>query len=748
MLKQTVTDSPVAVRLILERVFVAIGVLAGLAGFSAVLLGSSWWVMAAGMVIAILAITLAARIVVSYAAAVVGVLTWLAALIWFFVPSSTVAGLPTATTVRELAGLLTDAGQVISTEPSPLFPPTSVILVIAGAFGAVALLSEWVLMSRVRSLALGLMWTAIFVAPSLISGANPSGWVFFVMAGCWVFVTWLGTRDEGSAIGWLTVTATAVLALVCALLTPLLLPDVQARSATWGSGPSPVFGSGINPMLELGRNLRRGEATVALTSTTTADSAPYLKVANLRDFDGQTWAPSQQTEFDRFEGRADLTDRVEVEEVQTEITIQSLDANLLPVPYPATEVSGLRGDWQWVRIGNTVRSPRSSTLNQRYTVSHLERTFTAEQLRAAPAILRDDPAASGPVGPDAARAEELVATYLGLPDDIPAVIEETARSVTAGSTNDYDRIETLQNWLRSDFTYSETAPVEEGYDGNGLEVIERFLEERTGYCVHFSSTLAVMARTLGMPSRVAVGYAPGSATSVDADGERIYETSSHALHAWTEVHFDGLGWIPFDPTPGIGTATSSGDPNSLQTPQEDPAEPSLPTQPTPEATESAQPMPQDTEMTDSAFAGSDDSSALWTLVTRGLWVLAAVLLLGLPALLRFARRQRRWRSGADSVEPLWAELQDTAIDLGMGASATETPRAFARRLAESTYDSGELYSLLNRVETSRYGSVAVRESQEVALRETQALVSNLETASSPRSRWRARWWPRSLWTSR
>ena len=113
----------------------------------------------------------------------------------------------------------------------------------------------------------------------------------------------------------------------------------------------------------------------------------------------------------------------------------------------------------------------------------------------------------------------------------------------------------IQRYLRSaEFTYSLQSPVQGGYDGNGLSVLADFLTQKSGYCIHFASAMAVMARLEGIPSRIAVGYAPGRPTgaTVSVAGQGAlpeYEVDARDAHAWPELYFQGLGWVPFEPTP-------------------------------------------------------------------------------------------------------------------------------------------------------------------------------------------------------
>ena len=81
------------------------------------------------------------------------------------------------------------------------------------------------------------------------------------------------------------------------------------------------------------------------------------------------------------------------------------------------------------------------------------------------------------------------------------MVSTTAADVVkaAGATTDYAMALALQNYFLSDgFTYSTTAPVDEGYDGSSASVIATFLKKKAGYCVHFSSAMAVMARRSGV----------------------------------------------------------------------------------------------------------------------------------------------------------------------------------------------------------------------------------------------------------
>lgn len=503
-------------------------------------------------------------------------------------------------------------------------------------------------------------------------------------------------------------------ALVVALALPVVGPDIEPTSSDFGVTDSQVFGTGINPMIELGRNLRQSKPRRVLTYTSDSGTGQYLKVATLRYFSGRTWAPSPVLGDLDIEGIDDLDEDVETQEVRTRVRIENLRSSLLPVPYPATRIQGLEGEWQWLRDGSTVRGEgRATTEDQTYTVTSLDRRPTAEQIRV--------------VG-DPGRALDA---YRTLPPSVPDVVARSARIRAGDASNDYDRMVALQDWLRSAFTYSVEAPVAEGYDGNGLAVMGEFLRRKSGYCVHFASTLAVMGRVLDVPTRVAVGYAPGDSVLSRTVESATYGVDSDDLHAWTEAYFPGVGWIGFDATPGIGEATGFA---------EEVADGDLPGRDA-EVPESGAESGGELNAKDDASTAQDEAEAgtPWRPALLAIVILA--VLGAVPAVVRQVRRRRRFVEGHSSSEPLWREVADTARDLGIESDPAETPRGFATRLGSHGVGGEPLERLVTQVERDRYAGTATLEPR---VDEARQVVGALQSASTRRSRWLARVVPRSL----
>ena len=148
-----------------------------------------------------------------------------------------------------------------------------------------------------------------------------------------------------------------------------------------------------------------------------------------------------------------------------------------------------------------------------------------------------DELASAPVDyPSAIRS-----TYLQLPPELPKRVQTLAARVARSAHDPYHQALLVQNYLRENYTYSLSAPKAPG----GKDLVDYFLfESQTGYCTHYASAMAVMLRSLGVPARVATGYATGTWNA----NQGAFQVSASNSHAWVEVYFSGYGWVEFEPT--------------------------------------------------------------------------------------------------------------------------------------------------------------------------------------------------------
>ncbi|MDQ3646243.1 MAG: transglutaminaseTgpA domain-containing protein, partial [Actinomycetota bacterium] len=140
--------------------------------------------------------------------------------------------------------------------------------------------------------------------------------------------------------------------------------------------------------------------------------------------------------------------------------------------------------------------------------------------------------------------------YLRLPPELPQRVADLAGDITAGATNTYDRVKAIEAYLRDNYEYNIDSPV----PGPGRDAVDHFLfDTDVGFCEQFASATVVMLRTLGVPARVAVGYAPGKRNPFTG----YYEVRGSDAHSWVEVWFPGYGWYEFDPTYDIPAAEQS-----------------------------------------------------------------------------------------------------------------------------------------------------------------------------------------------
>jgi transglutaminase-like putative cysteine protease len=131
--------------------------------------------------------------------------------------------------------------------------------------------------------------------------------------------------------------------------------------------------------------------------------------------------------------------------------------------------------------------------------------------------------------------------YLQLPPTLPQRVGELAQEITAPHDNAYDKAAALQDYLRRTITYSQDIEAPPP-DRDGVDYL--LFDTREGYCNYYASAMVVMARAVGIPSRLAVGYVGGEFDSETAQ----YSVQERNTHAWVEVYFPRYGWVEFEPT--------------------------------------------------------------------------------------------------------------------------------------------------------------------------------------------------------
>ncbi len=608
----------------------------------------------------------------------------------FFNGSALLWVIPTPEVFREIPELIDLASQEITLGVAPLDASGALSFILIASMGLVTILLDHVVLTARMPLLAVVALVAIWLIPALAVTTDVDIIQFAFLAVASLYLIRAETRSRETAVSdrrpdsGVAAMAAAIgtVAVIVAVFATPALPQPSAVAA--GGLGAPVT---IDPTLELGDDLRQPRDVPVLTVQTNGGPVPYLRAVTLSQFDGQVWLPDQGRSLPLAEGAlgdVPVQPDVRVTEYRTTIAISQLDAPWAPVPSPAVNVEGLDGEWLAMPSNRTVLSRSLNTQGQNYVVTtHVPRP-TLEQIRAIPASARE-------LGPELER----------VPAGLPPIIAETALSVTASATTDYDKLIALQRFFRgSSFSYSLLAPVADGFDGTGSDAIAQFLEVREGYCVHFAAAFAVMARTLGMPTRIVVGFLPGSLQGYGVENQGVAQVSSSQLHAWPEVHFDGIGWVPFEPTKSLGTPTSFTPAASANTDDggEDITGPLAAATRSPSDT--VDPLSEDAsqgEADRARAAAIDPVPFMWA-------VIVIILLLLLPTGTREVRRRfllTRARDG--DVMAAWRTVQDVAIDLGIAVPASETPRAFGARLvAAHDAPADRVHALVNAVERASY----------------------------------------------
>lgn len=167
---------------------------------------------------------------------------------------------------------------------------------------------------------------------------------------------------------------------------------------------------------------------------------------------------------------------------------------------------------------------------------------------------------------DAEKMAELHKQFLQLPEELPDSVRELGVRLANSTENDstFLRAMAIKQYLVNNFTYTlNPSPIPEDRD-----FVEFFLETKEGYCTYYATAMTVLARSAGIPARYVEGFL---LTNLDHE-DFVYTVTGNQAHAWAELYFEGIGWIPFDATP-------IGQPRTAQPTA--PSEPSAPEIPTP-----------------------------------------------------------------------------------------------------------------------------------------------------------------------
>jgi transglutaminase-like putative cysteine protease len=661
--------------------------------------------------------------------------------------------IPTSHTFTDVGNLMESLHRTTRDSVAPIHSTIAVRLVICALLGLLAALVDLIAVVGRRGALAGVPLLVVYT----VSGAvprTPVAWFWFAFAAAgYLILLGLDADDElrawgrrisrpGSLRGGPGVAFSAqrigIVAVVIAVILPFLVPDhpknLIANAFHSGSGNGVGgFGAGsgggsISPFAALKGQLERDRPTPLMNVHVDADGPvqPFYVRSNVLDrVTAAGWSASpgghgSTTDVDSSSfGTDPPTGKPLTSSYRASITITGLTGNASVFAVPRS-LQGLDSDSQWSSQDQLVLGSKVSRGDK----------FTEEVEQAEPSVAQLD-AAPPATGNDVAR-------WLSLPDE-PKSVTDLVESITKNASTPYLKARAISNWFAdpvNGFTYS----LKTTKGDSGSDLVD-FLQNRSGFCQQYAAAMGIMLRLAGVPTRVVLGY-----MHPPPDKGGNFSITTFDAHAWVEAFFPGAGWIPFDPTPTAGL--TGGQKTDLQwaphvfpssandVPNTRSSAPHRSTEPT-ESTSSAPAV--------AATSASNTGSASLLLWIGG--VILVVLLLGLaPATVRGGRRRRRYAAARrGDPDALWAELSDTAVDLGYVWSSARTPRqvsAWLARDAASTAPS--LDALAVAVERRRYApDTGPRETESLA-RGLQDVTNHLRSQRSGRIRMQARFWPASL----
>lgn len=702
-------------------------------------------------------------------------------------PETTRWLLPTSASPGAIGEQLALARDAIRSGVAPVPPVDGIIAILAAVFWLLGALLVWGLRSD-RPYAAVLTPLVVYLEFAVMDRRAAGWWTtgFMVAIGLALMAVAVDRRGAATgrlnggsrrllvrtlpAIGVVTLTVTLATALVAvSAATPLVPRNGYLDWRYTGGLTGDYFGSvSYNPFVGIRQQLISPTNVPVFLATVSGDLHPeeiYWRLITLDTFDGEQWsvgkdakvlAPEDLKSYEpsghAFAG--------EVGTVLADITIHGLVMDWMPAPYAPVAVSSANDA---VEHGFRVKGDDASLRYAPITYQGMSYTVRSQVPRPeVDALARRPDGALSTIFAEAVAANRLdldptprlVTTrpapdreiYLELPETVGPDLRWLAYSITQDLETEFERALALESFFRDGAAFAYSTDVETGH---GAVDLEAWLLDpsspnyRTGYCEQFATALAVMARAVGIPSRVVLGFTPGTLLE---DGRLLVRDRN--AHAWVEMWMGGQGWVRFDSTPradgaGFGTGESLGLDLSTLAPDIDAV-------PQPNGDDPAPPIAGDlgeggtaTDTTpEEAPVGqaSPGPASVWLDLALAGIALALALVLVVPGAKWLRRRRRLARLGAGDITAAWHEIVDRMADLGHGPTPATTPMEFARGIGRAVEPLATLYGAVE------YGPSRDADAGMVALavRSLDGAEETLAARFSPWRRLTARLRPASL----
>jgi transglutaminase-like putative cysteine protease len=679
---------------------------------------------------------------------VVSTAAWALVSTWLFFVETTFALLPTPDTLStaraELDGAWSAFREIVA--PAPALP--GFVLAAAIAVGVGCFLADWAAFRLWSAREAVVPSITLFVFATLLADdryrtlsavLEVSAALLFVLLHRIVTLErsdgWV--HDGRARAGWSLLRgglAVGLVAVVVGTVVAPLLPGADEEPLVdWRRDSDDSSRTLTSPMVDIHTRLVDTSETLLFTVDSTSRS--YWRIAALDRFNGSRWDLTANPR--RVDGDLDadvLASGADTTETVQQVTLENIETDWLPAAYQpvafeAQDAPTVRYDQEL----STFISDDPVGDGTTYEVTSAIPDLTPEQLRTARTDIPDD-----------------IGEHLELPSDFSPTAARIAREVAGAESTPYDEALALQTFFRETggFTYSTDVDQSQGTDA-----IDAFLESRVGYCEQYAGTFAAMARSIGIPARVAVGYTWGE---IDAANPNRYRVLGRNAHAWPEVYLGEYGWVAFEPTPGRGNpdAVSYTSVPASQESEVGAVEASTTTTSAPAASTTSTTLAGDVEsaapQSTTATADNAGTSRSFLAATLLIAVAAGLYLLAVPGTLAVRRRRRRARAGdspAAQVGVAWSEAVDSLSSAGVRSRPDETHRELARRAGATVpAAAGPMQELAQLADAAAYGPPPSRGDGAADALASEVHIA-VDAAIGPRGRLRRFLDPRPLWST-
>lgn len=472
-------------------------------------------------------------------------------------------GLPTLDALRAIVRSVGHAAEKSSVDFAPVPVRVGYVIMIVTGMWAATAVAEIATFRWKRPLLASLPTVALFSAAMVLGTGRGAGAlvVLFLVAlltfwglesshrlrswGRWIptFPGVSSPDEEPSSVTGSIARRMGAATVAAAMIVPIFLPSLGDGLLTWrtgiaengpGGGTGRAGGSGrVDPFVSIAPRLL--QQTDLHLFTVEAERSTYWRLQTLGRFDGQTWSPVELAEDSVGSGElGSPPSSDQFTNLEAEFTMTNLQGDYLPTAGTPTAIDiggDLEEDLRRATATGDVRLQGGIEEGLNYSIDASLANITYTDLLSAQ-----------PGDPGEA--------YSQLPPIDPAVqtfLDDTVGNIP--SDEKYRQLVAIQNRLRNtqEFQYT-TAPANVvGAAGASADYLTTFLTRtKEGYCQQYATAFAILARQLGVPSRVVVGFLPGESVPASPGEYLIRGTDAHA---WPEVFFEGWGWIPFEPTP-------------------------------------------------------------------------------------------------------------------------------------------------------------------------------------------------------